>query len=316
MGFEIHKQKSIEDILNPSPENFLEKHPRALRKLKNALRKIGFRFKGRFIVDLTIPNYVGGYYAEQINTIAINPFLLLYGSEKDIAHVLFHEGLHAGIYTESKVDDEALVESMTKRRMKEIYGGGEMKTGYDELVDDFNKYFGDLSFGDLSEMIEGGDDETFDNLLEVMVVNPEIKNGDIDSLSFLEIKKKLANVWSVLQKLFPRMMNSISNRNVGPHSGTNVELHHFKFDSLLDKTARQVIGENQELLDEIFETICIDNKEYTKEEVVDQMFKLGLGYLFDYERDFIEEKISEFIKQKSFKSFCKNFKIEELNLHI
>ncbi len=317
MGFELFGSKSIEELLYPSPDIFLSEHPSALRKLRNALRKIKFSFKGRFIVDLTIPNWVGGYFAEQIDTIAINPLLLLYGSEKDIAHVLFHEGLHAGVYTDGvNVDDEALVESMTKKRLGEIYGGSEVKSGYDSMVSDFNEYFGDMSFNDLSEMIEDGDEDTFDNLLEVMVVNPNVESEDLESLSFEEIKRRLGNMWSTLQTLFPRMMNSIARNNLGPHAGTNVDLHHFKLDSLLEKTAKKILSEKQELFQSIFKTVAVEDREHSREEIVDAMFKLGLGYLYDTEPEFINEMINKFIEKRNFETYCKNFKLNEILLTI
>lgn len=313
MGFE---QISIQEMLQPNALEFIRSNPSQLRKLKNALKKINFKFKGNFIVDLTMPGYVGGYYAESIETIAINPMLLLMGTEKQIAHVLFHEGLHAGIYTDgTKVDDESLVEAMTKKKMEELYGGG-IQSGYDGLVTEFNEYFGDTSFSELSEMVESGDEDTFNNMLEVMVLNRQMDNDSIEDLSFEEIKRKLKDVWSTLQKLFPRMMNSIANRNIGPHAGTNVELHHFKMDELLENMARKIIGEKPELFQKLFEELTPEDKEYNVMDVVRGMFDLGIGYLFDAEPEFVRGKIEKFLEYKNTVSFCRNFKFQNKYLVI
>ncbi|MCA9381277.1 hypothetical protein KC678_03360 [Candidatus Dojkabacteria bacterium] len=312
MAFEFFKQKSIEDILRPSPESFLEEHPAALRKLKNALRRIKFNFKGNFVVDLTMPNWIGGYF-NLVDTIAINPWLLLYGAEKDIAHVLFHEGLHAGVYTETGVDDEALVEAMTKKKMAEVYGGASFKSGYDDMVNDFNQYFGDMNFSELSEMIESGDEQTFDNLLEVMVVNPSLDDKNYESLDWEEIKRRLGRTWGVLQKLFPRMMNSIEGKNVGPHDGTNVSLHHFKLDSLLEKTAKRILGEQTGLINKIITDITKEGEENLDKELIkEEFFKLGLGYLYDTDPEFIEEQIEKFVEYHSAIKFVKNFDLSSI----
>ena len=296
-------RKNLDHFLYPKPENFLKNNRSALKKLRNALKKIGFKFKGRFIVDLRLPNFIGGYFSRKNSedTVAINPLLLLYGSEKDIAHVLYHEGLHAGLYTSGiRVDDESFVEAMTKKKIAEIYGGEKVTSGYDTLVNDFNQYFGSMSFNELKDLIETGDEDTFDNLLEVIVVNQSVNLDDFRSLSFEEILKKLKGVWGTLQKLFPRMMNKIAGNNYDPHVETKVELYHFKFDSLLNKTAKKIINENLEIFENVFEKIFEQDRNYSKKQIIDELFRLGLGYIYDFDPALINTMIDEFLSKRNF----------------
>jgi hypothetical protein len=261
-----------------------------------------------------MPGWIGGYYYKGV--IALNPWLLLYGKEQDIAHVLFHEGLHAGVFTNGiEVDDESFVETMTKKRMEEIYGTTGMKTGYDNLVDDFQEHFGNMSFNDLSTLVENGDEQTFDNLLEILVVNESLETGDINELGWESIEKKLKKAWGILQELFPRMINSVAGRNVGPHAGTNVELHHIKLDGLLENAAEKILQNNKPLLRKLVEMVIPDEvTDINKEDIIANIFDTGLGYIYDADPDYMNNLIEEILEIKTSLSFVNNVATGELVL--
>jgi len=293
------EKKEVFNFYHQKPEEFLKLFaPNKLRRLKNALNKIKFKFKGTFIVDLTMPMNTGGYFAPGHDLIALNPMLLLYGSEEEIAHVLFHEGLHAGIYTDTPVMDESVTETLTKKKMAELYGSAKFKSGYDGMVKEISQFFGDMSFEQMSDLIEGGDKQSFDNLLDVIVVQPSINDG-LETLSWEEIQKKLAKSWKWLQQMFPRMMNSIAGKNVGLHSGSNVSLHNFELEGVLSKAARRLLEENQGILRQMFMNITKDGKENLDlEKIKTKMFDEGFGYICDSDPDIADRLISEFISER------------------
>ncbi len=288
--------ETVENFFLQSAENFLKTFaPNRLRILRNALQKINFKNPKGFYVDLTMPMNVGGYFSPDNGMIAINPMVLLYGTEQEIAHILFHEGLHAGIYTQSSIMDEALVESMTKKKIHELYGGQAFKSGYDDIVEEINEFFGDMSFESMSNLIEDGDQSTFDNLLKVIVVDKSINDG-LDALSWQSIEYRLGKNWKTLQTLFPRMMNKLAGKNVGLHAPANVSLHQFELEGVLAKAAMQIVSEHPELLDELMEKILEKRKisEISNDELVEQIFNSGFGYIYDFDPSFIEKKIKEF----------------------
>jgi len=311
MGFSVEtKESRFENPFRINIFKFLETYnPDRLKMLKRLLSKIGFRFKGILLADLFMPMNVGGYYYDAGEVIAINPALLLYGSEKDIAHVLVHEGIHAGIYTDQKVDDEALVESMTKQKMIDIYGGKKMKSGYDGLVDKFAETFGDMSFDEMSELINDENDETLNSFLEVVVVDSSIENG-IEDLSWEEIKKKLSGMWGTLQKLFPRLMNSVGRKTNDLHAEAQLSFKEFKLESLLQKTAQRIISEQPTIIYDLLEEITevFTNKEVLSEDFEDTLIAMiyssGYGYLIDFDDVAVRKIVTSFalIKQLEIKN--------------
>lgn len=295
------KNEILDGFFFQDPESFLKNYaPNRVRVLKNALKKIKFKFNGTFMTDLTMPMNVGGYFAPGHDILAISPMLLLYGSEKDIAHVLFHEGLHAGIYTGAPVEDESLVETMTKKKMAEVYGGPQFKSGYDSMVNELSTFFGDMSFEDMTEMVEDGDKQTFDNLIESIVVGPSIGQG-LEGLSWEELKRKLAGSWSMLQRLFPRMMNNIAGKNVGPHATADMSLQHYELDGILAKAAERVLSGNPEMITSLFDQITKDGEENMETDLmIKEIYNAGFGYLYDFDSTVVEKLIGEYLAKSGF----------------
>lgn len=297
---ELFGHNTIEDFLRPSPERFLQRYAsHRIDVLKKALRKIDFNFKGRFIADLTMPGNVGGYFSPDHNILAINPWVLLYSSEKEIAHILFHEGLHAGIYSNgTRVMDETLVETMTKKKMDEVYGGATFRSGYDGLVKEASEFFGELSFDQIIEKIEDGDEETFDNMLEILIVRPMVAQKNIRDLTWTGVRKELSKKWKLIKKFFPRMVNKIAKNNRGLHEEAGMEPYQYKLDGLLEKTASRIIGSNPEIILEVFLKITKKGEVNLEKERLRSIFvKSGYRYIYDLEPDYIEKSIERFITE-------------------
>ncbi len=265
--------------------------------LKSILSRIDFKkFKGNLIVDITMPSYVGGYW-DLKDTIAINPMLLLFGSEKAIAHVLIHEAIHAGAYTDGvEVHDESITETLAKKKMVEEYSETGFASGYDDMVVQLKQYFGDLSFEQITEKIESGDEETFDNFLEIMVLNPMFEDNNANEMTWDNVEFNLKKKWKIMKELFPRIINSIHDREVGPHEDATMDVSHFKLEGLLEKCANRIVNDQPERLADILVHITKGNKEVIDSlEVQETLMKQGYAYLVDFGGDKITQYINHFV---------------------
>lgn len=303
-------QELAKEFFQQNPLEFLKLYaPHQLKKLKRALSKTKFKFNGDFIVDLLMPANVGGYFAPDQNILAISPYILLQGTEQQIAHILIHEGIHAGVYG-PRVLEESLTETMTKKRMAEIYNKSSFKSGYDDLVKEAEFLFGDLSYSEISEKIENGDQETFNNLLEMMINGSSYQEEDVSQLSWDEIYKKLKEKWGVLQKLFPRMMNSLKRKSRGLHEGAaDVALSEFKLDDILARSARKILADKPELLDEVFEHISEKLEDFTEIEFSDFKDLLrqhGFLYLLDADEAVVKKAAESFIQKQKVQQVIDN----------
>ncbi|GAB4284189.1 MAG: hypothetical protein Kow0081_1250 [Candidatus Dojkabacteria bacterium] len=300
MPFEL-KFESLLDLLRMPPEKFLKLFaPNRLKVLQNAISKIKFRdFKGKFITDLTMPANVGGYYSPDLNIIAINPMLLLHGSEKEIAHVLFHEGIHAGIYTKgTEVLEEVVTETMAKKRIQELYGGPPPRSGYDGLVKEADEMFGDLEYNEMVEQVEDGDEATFDNYLELIIIRPAIGDADYSKLNWKEIRKSLKKKWKLLKKLFPRMINKIAKNNRGLHEDAKMEAYEYKLEGLLERAATKIISENKDIIVDIFLDITKNGEDNLEaKSILKKMVKQGFGYIIDKDPEIVEGYINSLLEQ-------------------
>lgn len=301
--FSFQKSEKGIDMFRPHPEEFLlNSAPERISMLKSILKKLGFNFDGKFIVDLLMPGNVGGYYSPNKHILAINPYLLLTGSEQEIAHVLYHEGLHAGIFTQgTKIMEEVVVETMTKKKMEELYGQSTFKSGYDGMVKDAESFFGDLAFDDMKDMIEDKDDEeTFDKFMSLAVVKPTLREEKYKELTWDAIQRRLKQRWSLFKELFPRMMNNIVKNNRGLHDGAGMEAYQYKLDGLLAETAKDILSNHQNVLVDIFLDITNNgDKLFSTEYMLQNLLRKGYGYLYDADPEAINRMIVLFNTQVS-----------------
>lgn len=293
-GFES-KKKGI-DRFRPDLLDFLENFaPGQLSTVKRILKKIEFEYDRPLVVDLTMPPNVAGYFSTTMDFIAISPALLLRGTESQIAHVILHECLHAGVYG-PKVDDEALVETMTINRITELYGRDDFPTGYDDLVSAVREYFGDKSFAEIQEAIEEGDEETFNNLLTFMVVDPALDGDDPRDLSWKKIESNLRKRWKFIRKYFPRIINTISgNSSAGVHDNATMGVHEFKLEMLLEKAAERIMANKSKLI-KLMEIVTNQGQvNLTQKDIIAGLVDEGFAYLVDMYQKEIEAEITQFI---------------------
>jgi hypothetical protein len=297
----FNKKEGISEF-RPYVETFLERFsPDRIDMFNRILKKLKFKFKGDLIIDLFCPNNVAGYFSPTENVIAINPWVMLQYSEAEIASVIFHEGIHAGIYTNGvNVWDESLVETLTKKGIDEIYKEEGLQSGYDSMVKELSEFFSELSFQDLIEKIEDGDEQTFDNLLEQIIISRYLNKDSVDTKDFRwdSIEKRLRSKWNMIQRLFPRTVNKLARNGRGLHENGSMSLHHYKMEGLLNKAATSIFDFKQDLIIDILLDVSEQGEKIlTAEGIKDLLFEKGYGYIYDKSPKKVEEFINVFIVQ-------------------
>lgn len=271
--------------------------------LERIIHKIGLdRFLdsgGELVIDNTLPLSIGGWFGKNNadpthRVMAINPSLLLTGTEAEIAHVLTHEGAHAGIYTEGEeLDEESVVEAFTKKEMAKFYPGSEFATGYDQLVNELAPFISHLTLEQLIEVVEGGNAEAFENFVELVVLNPLLSQQPYQ-LDANSIQNSLMQSWETLRRLFPRMINAYDGRDAGVDAEPIMGWQNFPLDKLLQKAAAIIVqhGQWEGLQQGIMEIAKRD--EVSFEEALNPS---GYRYVYDYlvlqARQAQEQKLSE-----------------------
>jgi hypothetical protein len=285
---------------------FLDQYAFIKDKVLPVLQRIGFvnslgikKIPHQLVVDFSLPMSVGGYWNLK-DTIGVNPAVLLFGDEKEIAHVLIHEGFHAPqVYTEAGIQDEALTENLAKERMNELYGSEGIATGYDREVEFFAKTFPSMTFEDIIDLVEKEDDlDTLDNLIEWLILNSN-RELQPEDFSYHQIHRRIEGIWETLQELFPRLMNAIYREHRGPHEEANVPIYEYKIEGILEKVA-YFLSDNPETLQVILNKLLSNFQgQLTYNEVEKAFIEAGYGYFIDFSRITFSREVNEFIKNKN-----------------
>lgn len=262
--------------------------PHRISMWESIKKKTGFEYKN-VVADIRLPGNIGGYYNLK-DTIGINPMYLMYATEAQIASIVVHEGIHAGVYTESEVHDESITETLARKKIEEVYNTQGF-AAYENLVSQIQDYFGNHSFQEIVEMIENGDEETFDNFLELIVVKPLLEDEDTRSVTWQAIEKRLKKQWKFIKEMFPRIINSIESRDVNPHEDATMDVRSYKLEGLLEKAANQIIDNPEFLADVFFNATRHITSIVTSTDVIETLQDEGYGYLIDFNK----EKILPFI---------------------
>ena len=254
--------------------------------------------------------HVGGYYSKELNIIGINPIILLQG-EAALAHVLYHESLHAGFVLNEEneritgIMDEGLVETLTVKRMIEAYGCDPIKSGYQEIVDELFQYFGNFSDTEILNDISDNHVTTLDNILEKIVLWPLVRTGNINNLTRDRIKSELFSKWMFIRRYFNRLLNDVDGRNVNPFEDAIMDVSEYKLDNLMNRAVELMI-ETFGIYD-IFSEIADEiNCEITKAAVIEGLKNSDkLRYIFKYlveseESRSIEDSLNRIPFSKSF----------------
>lgn len=269
--------------------------PHRVSMWKDILRKLKFSYDGNVIADVRLPTYVGGYY-DLKDTIAINAFYLLYASEVEIASILAHEGIHAGVYTDGvNVEDESVTETLARKKINDVYSDQGFPA-YEDLVSQVKEFFGDYSFEEMVELIENGDEETFDNFLELIVINPLCESEDPRDLEWSSIDKKLKKQWKFVKQMFPRMINSIQERNVNPHEEATMDVQQYKLEGLLAKAAEKITNDYAKLADIIIASTKHVHTLVTSQTIYDVLRDEGYSYLLDFAADKMNNFVHTFVQ--------------------
>jgi hypothetical protein len=276
--------------------------PARYELLRKVLNKIEFQaFHGKFIVDARLPISIGGYWNPENEVIAINPYFLLFGSEIEIATILIHEGLHAGIFTNNiELPDESMTQLITQEIVNEKYNNKGMKTAYDGGVEELRNLFGnEITLEDLIRLASESDEETFNNILESILVGPSILEQNTDQLRWDQIEKNLSEKWEILIKLFPRLINSVDKKRVGAHETATMSMSDFKqkkFEDLLKQIAQNMIEKHEKVLVKIINEQLINLiPPLTVDAVIKSLYIEGYGYLIDYQSEIVVNYVKEYI---------------------
>jgi hypothetical protein len=300
--FGIFEKKEGINEFKPYVETFLNRFaPERIAMFNRILKKLKFKFKGEIIIDLFCQNNVAGYFSPTENIIAVNPWVILEYSEAEIASVIFHEGIHAGIYTNGvNVWDESLVETLTKKGIDEMYSEDGLQSGYDSMVSELSEFFSELSFQELIDKVEDGDELTFDNLLEQIIISRYLNkdNVNVQDFKWSSIEKRLKDKWNMIQRLFPRMVNKLAKNGRGLHENGEMSLHHYKMEGLLNVAATKIFDYKKDLiLDILLDVSDQGEKVLTAEEIKDILFEKGYGYIYDKSPQKVDQFINTYIVQ-------------------
>jgi hypothetical protein len=290
-----------ERILPPylDPIQFLELFaPDRVAILLSAMSLTGFdRFQGTFIADMTLPPTIGGYYNcdPQNPVIAINPFILLNGSEEQIAHIIVHEGIHSGLYTDGvEVMEEVLTETMTKKYIYRLYRNLDFQSGYDQMVQEMQPYWQELSFEQLAKAIELEDEAAFDYFLELILINGPLVSNRFDQLRFQNIDQRLHDLWPMLRRLFPRMLNKIDGRDVGPHEQATLTAKNFELEGLLKRSVAALVEQGK--LPELINQLLFSNQVDNLFDALELLKQQGLYYLYDFYPQQVIDLITDYLQ--------------------
>lgn len=285
--------------------DFLEMFaPQRVAMLRRIIDKIGLDFKGSLIADIRIPPQAVAYF-DLKDTIGFNAWYLINADEKFIAHALIHEGIHAGVYSDAQVHDESITETMTRKKMIEVYGEIGFESGYVDTVSELSEYFGEKSFAEIVELIENGDEETFDNFLQLLVIDPLFKNTDARKLTWHSIDNKLKKQWKFIRQMFPRIINSIEERNVGVHSDATMDVRSYKLENLMQKASQRLIKDPQKLAEVFLASTRHIKSIVTSNDIVNTLRDEGFGYLVDFNQNELMPFVQKFAEVHNLQVFNK-----------
>lgn len=261
-------------------------------RLKSILQKAGFFAYDlglEIVIDPFMPlrnPYASGSW-DLNKTIAINPFFALFASVEYLAYVILHEGVHAGVFTKGvPVLDESVTDFLARKKASESMSIDidKFRSGYDDLVGTLERYFGDLSFDEIVELIAKGNKETLVSLLAVLAIEAEIANGSTN-FAWDEIQQRIRTRWQDICRLFPRLLQLVEFETDDP---TEINLfgeylkepENYLLDSVLEKASERLTIYRPETLYNIISNL--DDGFVSKEEIIEALIGNGYAYICDF----------------------------------
>lgn len=278
----------VEIFKGPIPlEVYLAAMPNLRQRFERILRKLQIEIPSDLpvLIDPTMPAHIGGGYGTlgSQHWLFLNPMILL-GSELELAHVLVHEGIHAGIVkhplmfkVKTEVQDEPIVESLSKDIMMAEYGTTGIKTGYDPLVAELKSFMSGQSFSELARHIDNDSSgKSLEKLVEAVVLEPLLRQGELD-LSKQAIDSALAQRWDVLCRLFSRLINGAFNTGRGVHESVGIEMSAYSPEHLYRRAAALMLN-HPKVMRGVIRSAAAHIETYTPETIYQQLVEMGYGY--------------------------------------
>jgi len=251
----------VSDLQSRILENSFEKLSIRIEKI---LQKLGINPDSNNFKFLPFPEAnVPACYVPALNEIWIDPNKLLNYSDDQLAHVIYHEALHAGLaIVGHKILDESLTDLITELKIRKEYPYTEFRSGYSDIVDDLISFLPNVSFEELESMIEDEEIGNFDfetilfKLATAEIFNLEETEFSEESVKFLSeeyINRKLRYRWIEIVQLFPRLgwkflgKDPLENPEV-LHSPVSLPLSDSIISRILERVVSKLLNEPTLLL--------------------------------------------------------------------
>jgi hypothetical protein len=274
-------------------------------RLKNILQRAGFFANNlglELVIDLFMPVTMpeaGGYWNLD-KTVAVSPMSAFLIPIDLLAYYIIHELMHAGLFTgEQSVIDESLTDFMAKKKAAELTGRNisYFVSGYDELVDTLDKYFRDMSFEDIIDLIQGGSKETLVNLLAAITIEFELINEG-GKFKWYEIQSSIKSKWAEVCRLFPRLLQ-MANLNTDDPKEISLfkdyidEPETYLLESILEKAAERLVAKPEVIFNIISKLHNIES--YNRVGIKEALVRGGYSYIVDFADEELDLIIDQYI---------------------
>lgn len=188
--------------------------------------------KPQVFIDPSLPPNVGGYVDPEVpQVIVMNPIVLLQGDPSELFRVNQHEAIHDG-----EIYEESITDLLAVLFMEEKGYDPDTRAGYHDLVTELrDRLTYDMTSQDLLDLIVAGDDTaTLMNFIDKIFIEPMVNLEK--PVPFLDIKNKIHAGWRVMERLFPRLLNSVLRPHAGMHDeAKGLSLRNEHWDMLMEK---------------------------------------------------------------------------------
>jgi hypothetical protein len=265
-------------------DDFLELVPEFRAKYEAVVSKFHLEIDLPVLIDPALPANVGGAYVQigNIRQMHLNPMHVL-ESEIDLARIFVHESIHAGIVRHplmggvtTGIPEEGPTDALTTELIEDVYKEKAKPSGYYHLVEELRSYMPGKSFAQLARLIDADDETTLHRLVEQVILQKLLEDTPID-LSEKAIVKELDSKWSVMTRLFPRLLNKVFNTGAGLHQEAQVNRWQYDHQHILDRAAAMING-NDALRHEILSAAALRVSPRTPEALEELLFEQGYGY--------------------------------------
>lgn len=254
-----------------------------------------------FYTELTfIDPRIGGFYTPSFERLSnkreifLNIFTLMRYSVDDIAYILLHEAIHAGILTGKENHDEASTDTFAVELCRKAGLEISFTSGYVELRNKLAK-FGDRVNEWISKIARDEsllhESRNYREELAEAVVSLVFGDEGVSSLSWAYVREFIVNHKQLLEHIFPRLI-SLANRDRMEETGhLNIDI----IEEYLQKKFAEQFFESEERksdviakFDEFWSSAIYqseDKKPDLEQTLVEFLSQNEAMYLFDFAKD-------------------------------